>query len=609
MIKKFFKDLSDPKMEPITGMDATFLYGETPNSPMHIGSVGILEGSLSFDVFRSTVLSRIHLIPKLRKRLVTVPMGIDYPYWVDDPDFDIDMHLNHIALPRPGGWKELRAVASQIFSEHLDRNRPLWSFTFIEGIDDIGQVPKGSVAIVSKMHHVAVDGMAGAGILSLIFDMSPKPRKISPPKPFNPEPIPNQISMILKSSASFAKRPFKFPRMVANTVTASLKAGVLSRVQRAELPTAPFTAPSTPLNGIISAQRKWNAAILDLGRIKALKKIMGTKMNDIMLAICAGALRRYLLEKNKLPPKPLVSLVPISVRTKEEEQTAGNKLSAMLIQLATNIEDPIERLETIYANTLKGKSYQGAMGAQTLTNMAEAVPFGIANQAARLYSRYQMAEMHKPAFNVLITNVPGPQFPIYLNGHKLVSIMGMAPIIDGMGLIITIFSYDGKVMVSPTSDAKTMPDLNTFTRYIRESANELEAAVLALADKKKKEKEGVKSDEAPSDAWFEHIKSYLKTNPDKVSKKKKGLYQFMISGPCEAIWKIDFNKRPIVIRRGKAAKPDLSLKIEDDHLLKIGKKELDLETAIIQGRATVEGDKKMVKSLGDFVELIPALEN
>ncbi|MEM8909859.1 MAG: wax ester/triacylglycerol synthase family O-acyltransferase, partial [Bacteroidota bacterium] len=468
------------------------------------------------------------LIPKLRKRLVYVPMSIDYPYWVDDPHFDINMHLSHIALPRPGGWSQLRETAARIFSEPLDQSRPLWSFTFVEGLDNIPQVPAGSVAVISKVHHVAIDGVAGAGILSLLFDFTPEEKPIPAPKPYQPEPLPNELSMVLKSTISFAEKPLKFPKLISEALTASFKAGMLTRVKRLELPTAPFTAPTSPLNGIISSRRKWNTAILSLDRVKALKKVMETTLNDVLLAICAGALRRYLLEKDQLPRKPLVGMVPISTRTTGEENEDGNQISSMLVQLATNIADPIERLEVIHENTIRGKTYQGAIGAKTLANMAEVVPFGVANQAARIYSRFRIAEMHNPVFNVTITNVPGPQFPLYLNGHKLLSIMGMAPIIDGMGLIITIFSYNGLVTLSPTSDAKTMPDLDVFSRYLRESANELEAAVLKY-DKAKKKTTKKKADKAESDQLFVHIRKYLKENAEDI-KAGMGIFQFDVVG-------------------------------------------------------------------------------
>jgi len=585
-------------------MDATFLYIESPTSPMHIGSVAVIEGSLDFEKFKGTIHSRLHMIPKLRQRLVYVPFSIDYPYWVDDPNFDIDMHIHHIALPKPGNWKTLRKVASQIFSKPLDHSRPLWSFTFVEGLDNIPQVPKGSVAVISKIHHVAIDGVGGAGVLSLIFDFTPETKPIPKPRPYKAKPIPNELSMIMKSTMSFVENPFKFPKLVGEAVTASFKAGVLTRVKKANLPTAPFSAPPTPLNGIVSPRRKWNTAILSLDRIKALKNIMQTTMNDVMLAICAGALRRYLLEKEKLPIKPLVAMVPISTRTKGEGDSEGNNISSMLVQLATNVEDPIDRLEAIHENTIRGKSYQGAIGAKTLANMAEAIPFGVANQAARLYSRFQVAEMHNPVFNVTITNVPGPSFPLYLNGHKLLSIMGMAPVLDGMGLIITILSYDGHVTISPTSDANSMPDVDVFTRYIRESANELEAAVLKIKTKKTKKKKVVKK--AASDALFAHFKKQLKERAQYI-KPNNGLFQFMVTGDAPTTWKVDLNVSPAVVRRGKAKEPDVTFTISDKHLMKIGQGKMNLQAAFIQGRLKIDGDSAKAMKLGSILSKLDNL--
>lgn len=581
-------------------MDATFLYAETPSSPMHIGSIAVIEGDLRFDTFRKRIAARIHMLPKLRKRLMYVPLRIDYPYWVDDPNFDLDMHMQHIALPKPGSWKELRKVASKIFSEPLDQSRPLWSFTFVEGLDQIPQVPEGSVAIISKIHHVAIDGMGGAGILGLLFDFSPKVPADPAPEPFHPKPLPNELDIALQSTLSFAEDPLKFPRLLSQTLTSSLKAGMITRAQKAELPTAPFTAPSTPWNRVISGHRKWNTAILSLDRVKAIKKIMGTTLNDVILAFCAGALRRYLLEKGKLPIKPLVAHIPISIRSQGDENAeTGNNISAMLVQLATNIEDPIERLEIIHENTVRGKTYQNAVGAKTLSNMAEIVPFGIANQAARLYSRFQLSEMHNPVFNLTITNVPGPQFPLYLAGHKLLSIMGMAPIIDGMGLIITVFSYDGHMTISSTSDMTSMPDIDLFSKYIRESANELEALVLKMGKKKKKVAKE-KADTSASDALFGKVKAYLKEH-EAAAKKVGGVYNFDITGDAPVHWKIDLNKDKAVVRRGKAAKADVTFTIADKHFHLVDTGALDLQTAFIQGRLQIEGDVQMALQLGSLL--------
>jgi diacylglycerol O-acyltransferase len=595
MFGKLLKNLDNPNLKSISGMDATFLYIDSPTSPMHVGSVAVIEGDLKFETFRKIIQSRLHMIPKLRKRLIYAPMSVDYPYWVDDPNFDVDLHLHHIALPKPGGWKELRKIASQVFSEHLDQNRPLWSFTFVEGLDNVPQVPKGSVAIISKIHHVAIDGMAGAGMMSLIFDFKADKNPIPEPKPFNPKPLPNEISVVMKSAMSFAGNPLKLPKILSKAVKGSLKAGMLTRVQRMELPTAPFSAPSTPLNGIVSGRRKWNTAILDLARIKELKNIMGTTMNDVVLAFCAGALRRYLKEKKKLPHKPLVAMVPISTRTEAEKDSTDNQVSSMLIQIATNVEDPIERLEAIHENTVRGKTYQKAIGAKTLASMAEAV---------RLYSRFQVSEMHNPVFNVTITNVPGPQFPLYLNGHRLLTIGGMAPILDGMGLIITILSYNGFVTISPTSDAKTMPDIDVFTRYIRESANELEAAILKRGKKKADAKK--KPTKAKSDALFAHFKKEIKAAA-KFIKPDNGLFQFNVTGDVETFWQVDLNKSPGTVLKRKAKNPDATFIIKDEHLMKIGMGKMNLQTAFIQGRLKIDGDSEKAMKLGTIIAKLPKL--
>jgi len=604
MLSKIAEKLIQENLQPVSGMDATFLYTETPTSPMNIGSVVIIEGSIDFKTFRDTVYSRIHHFPKLRQRLLYVPMSIDHPYWVDDPNFDIDLHLRHTALPQPGSWKELRRTASQYFSEPLEMSRPLWSMTFVEGLDEIPQVPKGSIAIISKIHHVAVDGIGGAGLLSLFLDFSDKEQDIPAPEPYHPRPLPNELTLLLNSTLSFAKNPLKLPKLFSELVTATVKAGFLTRIQKTALPTAPFTAPATPLNGIISARRLWNSAILSLDRILNLKKIMGTTMNDVMLTICAGALRRYLDEKGKLPNKSLVAMVPVSMRNGDDNGSGfDNQISAMLVQIATQIADPIARLETIHENTSRGKTYQGGLSASSLAKMAEAIPFGIANQAAHLYSRFHVSTMHKPVFNVAITNVPGPKIPLYINGHKMIAVMGSAPIIDGMGLIITILSYNGYVTVSPFSDAKSMPDLDTFTRYIWESANELEAAILAHQEKQAK-KTPTRRKKPASAKLFTDLGKFLKAMPDN-GKPKSGVFQFRVTGDVASEWIVDISQYPGKVTAGKTPAPDATFTIAEEHLLRIAAGELDVQTAFIQGRLKIDGDfdqaMRLAKILGKML--------
>jgi WS/DGAT/MGAT family acyltransferase len=466
-------------MEELSGLDASFLYMETSKIPMHIGGVAIIEGSLQFDDFYKFIEERLHTVDKLTQKLVTVPMSMDRPYWIDDPDFDLNMHIHRTALPRPGGWKELRYLASRLFSQQLNRERPLWEFVFVEGVDTIPQVPKGSVGLISRVHHAGFDGKSGTDLMTMLYDVSPTPRAVPAKIPKEVNEVPGAVGLMAKSAYNFMTRPGKLPGLLWDTGKATLKAGYMTRAQGLEMPTLPFRAPKTRFNDTVEVERIWNSAILDISRVKAIRKsVDGATLNDVILAICAGALRRYLLEKDELPEKPLVAMVPVSTRTENEKNAMGNQVSGMFVQLATDIEDPVKRLAKIYLNTKVGKLYQNAIDARSLMGYAELIPFGLAGVAARFYSRANIAKRHNPFFNVVITNVPGPQIPLYLAGHKLMATMGTAPILDGMGLIMPITSYNGSISISPTSAVNLMPDLDDFTRYIRESANELEEAAL-----------------------------------------------------------------------------------------------------------------------------------
>ena len=252
----------------------------------------------------------------------------------------------------------------------------------------------------------------------------------------------------------------------------------MTRTQGIQLPAMPFKVPKTRFNDTVEMERVWNSTILDIYGVKALRKVVeGATLNDVSLAICGGELRRYLLEKGELPDKPLVVMVPVSTRTAEEKNAMGNKVSTIYVQLATDVEDPIKRLEKIQINIMVGKLYQDAIDKKSLMGYAELIPFGLAAVAARFYINAAITKHHNPLFNVVMTNVPGPQIPIYLADHKLIVNVGTAPIFDGMGLIIPIFSYCGTLSISPTSSVNLMPDLDVFTHYIRDSANELEQAV------------------------------------------------------------------------------------------------------------------------------------
>jgi WS/DGAT/MGAT family acyltransferase len=605
IITELLQDAIETSAEQISGQDATFLYADSASSPMHIATLTIVEGSIKFDDFKEIVASKLHLIPKFRKRLLNVPMNLDYPYWVDDPNFDLDLHLNRLRLPEPANWKTLRDFTSNIFSSSLDLKRPLWSVDFIEGLDEISQVPKGSVAIVTKVHHVMVDGSSGVGIMGILFDKENKDEntKQQKPKTFDPEPLPDELSLLLKSTYSFFKNPLKIPKLVSETAVSMFKGKLKAQLKsKKAFQKNSYPVPKTIFNGTISPKRTWGAAILSFDRINTLRKIMDVSVNDIILAICAGGIRRYLEEKEQLPVQPLVANVPISIRVKGEKQEMNNQISSMLVRIATHIKDPIERLEYIQEQTNQGKTRHKAVGAKSLAKMADAVPFGLANLAAGLYSKYNIKEFHRPPFNVTITNVPGPRGLLYLKGHKIVGIFGLTPVLDGFGLIIAAFSYNGQVTITTTSDAKTMPDADKFSRYIRESANDLEEIIL----KRKEQKTAPKTIKFDSVSFFNSFRKHLKENKT-IDTKVKTIYNFEVHLNTNiANWTLDFSQKEVSLIKKKNAQATCNITINDAILSDLFKGKLLLEELQIQERITISGAKKdtdvLLKLIALFLE-------
>lgn len=600
VIKDLLQEALDSTIQQVSGQDATFLYAESPSSPMHIATLTVVDGSLKYDDFKKIIASKLHLIPKFRKRLLNVPMNLDYPYWVDDPNFDLDLHLNRLKLPDPSNWKTLREMTSSIFSSPLDLRRPLWSISFIEGLDEISQVPKGSVAIVTKVHHVMIDGSSGVGLMGTLFDKTEEDRHKEPttPVPYEPEPLPDELSLLLKSSYGFFKNPLKIPKLLSETVFSLAKGKIDNTIKgKKSFNKSSFSTPKTIFNESVSPKRTWGTAILSFDRINTLRKIMDVSINDIILAICSGAIRRYLQEREKLPSQPLIANVPISIRVKGEKQEIGNKISNMLVQIATHIEDPIKRLESIQEQTNLGKTKHKAVGAKSLAQMAETVPFGLANLAAGLYTKYNIKEFHRPPFNVTITNVPGPKGLLYIKGHKIVGIFGLTPVLDGFGLIIAAFSYNGQVSITTTSDAKTMPDTDKFSRYIRESANELEAIILERGKKKSESKKR----KVKSTPFFAAFKKFMALNP-KLVKEHKGLYSFEVNlGDSTVNWTLDLTKDEFSLSKRKTAKPNASIQINDTKLLALFKGDLLLEELLIQERIKFTGSKR---SSDKFMQLL-----
>jgi WS/DGAT/MGAT family acyltransferase len=480
-------------MKQLSGLDSAFLYLETDNAPMHIGGVSILDartpnGRFTLDTLRAVLAARLHRSRTFVERLAAVPLNLGKPYWTEDEDFDLDRHLERTQLPEPGGWKELSALIAWELGQLLPRDRPLWKMLFVEGVDGIEGVPKGSVAIIGSIHHAAIDGVSGSEILSALFDVSPEPADLAAAAEQQPadgqgtdeEPHqekPSRAQLLGRSGKNLLGVPKAIPGTVGQTVRGLVRSGAVWGLKKIKPPPLPFTAPRTRLNVPVSRERVWSPALLSLDRIKAIRAAAGGTVNDVVLAVCSGALRRYLQDKDGLPEKPLVAMVPVSVRAEDERGTMGNRVSAMLVSLATDEDDPAVRLEKIRASTTDSKTHHQAIGARTLSDVGEFIPFALAGVGTRLYTRMHLAEKLKPIFNLVITNVPGPQVPLYVGGARLLAHVGFAPIFDGVGLILPIFSYAGTLAIGATSDRAVMPDIDVFTGYLKDSLDELERAV------------------------------------------------------------------------------------------------------------------------------------
>lgn len=478
-------------MHQMSGLDASFLYLETPNAHMHVGGVVIVDPSTArvpfdFEALRSLIAKRIHLVPMLRGKLVEVPLNVDFPYWIDDPTFDLDFHLHHVAVPPPGGLQQLTDMVSRIFGRPLDRNQPLWEVHMIVGLGDIPEIGSGKIALVSKFHHAAIDGASGAEILATLVDFSPEVRVVPPPKqPFAPPPPPSELRLLGKALGTLIRRPYRLAELLPETLGAAVAMGKQLRgaeqVEHVYPGPLPFQAPRTRFNGTISPHRRFVALNIGLAEAKAVKKQTGCKLNDVILAVVSGSLRRYLLAHGELPERPLVSMCPISVRGEQDRRDAGNKVSMMLVSLATDVADPLERLARIVASTNQGKARHQTIGATMLQDWANFATPALAALAARLVVRTKLADHMNPMFNLVITNVPGSPIPLYLGGARMIANYGTAPIMDGIGLMIVVQSYLDRIDFGLTVCKDTVPDVWDLALALRESVTELTEAVAGLA--------------------------------------------------------------------------------------------------------------------------------
>ncbi|MDH4170528.1 MAG: wax ester/triacylglycerol synthase family O-acyltransferase [Acidimicrobiia bacterium] len=441
-------------MQQLSGIDASFLSLETGGMLGHVSGLVVIDPStadppLNYDDWHREIEARLHLVPPFRRRLVEVPLGLDFPYWIEDPHFDLDYHLRHIALPAPGDREMLADQVARIHSRPLDRARPLWEMYLIEGLEG------GRAAVMTKFHHAAIDGVSGAEILAALVDLEPTP---SPPPPpdtvWTPEAAPDPARMLAKGAVSLMTQPARAVRFGYRTARSLPGLGALVGPGLANILTSPGQAPEllrrpdalaprTPFNHSIGRHRRLAFAQVSLEQVKAVKNRHGVTVNDVVMAMCSGAIRAWLGEYDHIPERTLVAMVPISVRDAANQHDIGNHVSSLVCSLATDVEDPIERLRTIHEAMAGVKEQHDALPADILSDATTFATPAIAGLASRLVARTRLADRINPLFNVVISNVPGPPVPLYTAGARIEADYPVSAIIDGVGLNITVMSLDG----------------------------------------------------------------------------------------------------------------------------------------------------------------------
>ncbi len=473
-------------MRQLQGMDSSFVALESPNSPMHIGSVLIYNpatapgGFVRFKDILQFIGSRMQLSKTMRQRLVRVPFDLDYPYWIEDPDFDLEYHVRHVALPKPGDWRQLCIQAARIHARPLDLNRPPWEFTVVEGLDDVKGYPSGCFAFVTKVHHSAIDGMSGIDLMEALHTMTPSTAPPNTPDEWKPEKVPGPVELLGKSYFNALLNPLKQAQVAAQAVPGVANAikGLVARDFKLSTDMVP---PRTRFNRSISPHRVVEGRSFDLTQFKSIRALLpSAKVNDVALAVIGGALNKYLTAKGDLPKGTMTAMAPISVRSGNEKGDMGNQVSAMVAPLGTHLADPAERLEYVYGQTSNSKAMTNAIGARTMTEVSKVNPLLYMALGAQLFSRVSLAHRAMP-FNTVVTNVPGPPVHIYSAGSRLESMaLSLICLTDGLGLAHVVQSYVKEAYISFTACRDIMPDPEFYADCLQESFDELLAAAKAV---------------------------------------------------------------------------------------------------------------------------------
>jgi len=478
-------------MQQLTGQDAMFLYLDKP----HAATSGLLVylydqttapgGLVRFKDILKYAAANLHLAPFFRKKLLRVPLELDFPYLVDDDHFDLNYHVRHLALPKPGDWRQFCIQAARIAARPLDLSRPLWEMYVLEGLDHVDFLPEGSFAILTKLHHAVVDGTALTELTWRLHTRTPEVPKVRR-KPWRPEEAPDTLSLLTRSAVRTALSSLRAGKALASV---GPKLAGLAATLTAEAATGRHAVPATRFNGSIGSQRVYEGVIFPFEDVRAIKSaVPGATVNDAVAAIVGGAVRRYLASKGE-PVKPsLVAFMPINTRQDAaERETQGNTVAVMTAAVRTDIADPLRRIVGIHEETSRSKTVSKAIGARELTDLTKHTPAPTMLLASKLLLAGGFGgHPHLPFHNLCISNVPGPQFPLYFLGAKLTLFSVVAPVTDGLTLFFAVSSYDGKLIVTVTSAPEIVPDPAFMAQCLRASFEETKLAAQRAAPRARK---------------------------------------------------------------------------------------------------------------------------
>ncbi|PID43206.1 MAG: wax ester/triacylglycerol synthase family O-acyltransferase [Proteobacteria bacterium] len=467
-------------MQQLSELDVSFLHLETDHTPMHNGGLYLFDSTtstepLTFERFRQFVESKLPVADFFRKRIVEVPLRLDNPYRVDDPEFDINRHLHHIEYSRAVSLTQLNRLAAKLLATPLKRDRPLWEITFVDGLSGIDTLPESCFALIAKTHHSAIDPLSGKDIMGVLLDFSANPTTVTRPEPWQPQSLPSTLKLLGNAYTHALSRPLRPVHMIRETVSAKVFALLLRRLNTLNLLPDQFCAPRTAINRSINEDRSLDFAEIPLEKLKDIKNKIGHEVtiNDVITGICAQAASRFLELRGERPKTSLVALSPISVRSKNLHSPTGHQMAAMMISLATDEPDPAWRIVHIHKNAEISNNYSQAVSAPSLTRAA---PSSMVALAARIYTEFQLAQRHNPLFNLPLINIPGPQNPLYLQGCKLIRQAASSPLFDGIGLGIVAISYQGSVTFSVSSCPSGVCDASELVILLNESVADIESA-------------------------------------------------------------------------------------------------------------------------------------